>query len=338
MAKMTLRIWILIISLFLALLMISPTFKNGVVIKNIDKDSNAFQSGLGQGMLIKEINSIKINSLEDYSLVTSEFYKDNKEKRISIITDKDSFIFLDYNLSSIVVGNLPKSNIKTGLDLSGGARALVRPVNGTLSDDQMSDLVDLTNQRLNVFGLTDLTVKSSKDLSGNNFLLVEVAGASPQDLEELVSKQGNFQAKIGNNTVFIGGEKDITHVFRDASQSAVYTAESLGDGTYLSRFTFTITLSAQAAQRHADITNVIPLDPTSGGQYLSENLTLLLTGSIPYQLEIVKLDTISPSLGKQFTKSLITLGLTVFLIISIILFIKYRKIKITLAVILTMFS
>src|SRR3989338_6727980 len=390
MAKMTLRIWILIISLFLALLMISPTFKNGVVIKNIDKDSNAFQSCLGQGMLIKEINSIKINSFEDYSLVTSEFYKDNKEKRMSIITDKVSFIFLDYNLSSIVVGNLPKSNIKTGLDLSGGARALVRPVNGTLSDDQMSDLVDLTNQRLNVFGLTDLTVKSSKDLSGNNFLLVEVAGASPQDLEELVSKQGNFQAKIGNNTVFIGGEKDITHVFRDASQSAVYTAESLGDGTYLSRFTFTITLSAQAAQRHADITNVIPLDPTSGGQYLSENLTLvldgqivdelrissglkgqvttqisiqgsgtgttpdlamsdaraqmhklqtlLLTGSIPYQLEIVKLDTISPSLCKQFTKSLITLGLTVFLIISIILFIKYRKIKITLAVILTMFS
>lgn len=390
MAKITFRLWILIISLFLALLMISPTFKEGVVIKSIDKDSRAFESGLRSGMLIKEINSNKISSLEDYSVVVSEFLKNGEEKRISVVTEDDSFIFLDSNLSSVTTAKLPKSNIKTGLDLSGGARALVRPVNGTLSDAEMSDLVDLTNQRLNVFGLTDLTVRSSKDLSGNNFLLVEVAGASPEELEELVGKQGNFEAKIGNKTVFIGGDRDITHVFRDASQSAVYQPESLGDGTYLSRFNFAIALSPEAAQRHADITNSIPLDQSSGGQYLAENLTLvldgeivdelrisaglkgqvttqisiqgsgtgttpeltladaraqmhklqtlLLTGSIPYQLEIVKLDTISPSLGEQFTKSLITLGITVFLIVSVIILIKYRKVKITLAVILTMFS
>ena len=206
MAKITLRIWVLIISLALALLMISPTFKEGVVIKNIDKNSKAFESGLRQGMLIKEINSEKINDLKDYSNAVSDFLKNNEEKRISIVTDKDEFIFLDVNVSYITVGKFPRSNIKTGLDLSGGARALVRPINGTLSDSEMSDLVDLTNQRLNVFGLTDLTVRSSKDLSGNKFLLVEVAGASPQDLEELVAKQGNFEAKIGNKTVFIGGD------------------------------------------------------------------------------------------------------------------------------------
>ena len=66
--------------------------------------------------------------------------------------------------------------------------------------------------------------------------------------------------------------------------------------------------------------------------------TILITGSLPYQLEIVKLDTISPTLGKQFTKNIVLLGIIVFLIISIILFIKYRKMKITLSVILTMFS
>ena len=66
--------------------------------------------------------------------------------------------------------------------------------------------------------------------------------------------------------------------------------------------------------------------------------TILKTGSLPYQLEIVKLDTISPTLGESFTKNIIYLGLIVFLIISAILFVKYRKIKITLSVILTMFS
>ncbi|MEK6908480.1 MAG: hypothetical protein AABX23_00325 [Nanoarchaeota archaeon] len=390
MAKLTFRIWILIISLVLALLMISPTFKEGIIIKNVDKDSKAYDSGLRSGMILKNINSEEIKSLKEYSLVSSGFLSNNEEKRISITTEEDSFVFLDSNISSITVGKLPKSNIKTGLDLSGGARALVKPVNGTLTDLEVSDLVEITNQRLNVFGLTDLTIRSVKDLAGNNFMLVEVAGASREDIADLVAKQGNFEAKIGNQTVFRGGEQDITHVFRDATQSAVYQPESLGDGTYLSRFTFTITLSPEAAQRHADITNSISIDPNSGGQYLSENLTLvldgeivdelrissglkgqvttqisiqgsgtgttpeiatsearaqmhklqtlLLTGSIPYQLEIVKLDTISPSLGEQFTKTIIILGLTVFLIVSLVLFVKYRKIKITLAVILTMFS
>lgn len=390
MAKLTFRVWILIISLFLALLMISPTFGNGVLIRNVDSSSTAFESGLRQGMLIKEINSKEIKSLEGYNSIYQELSLTSSEKRISIVTEEDTFIFLSSNLSSLGVGKVPKSNIKTGLDLSGGARALVKPVNGTLSDLEVSDLVEITSQRLNVFGLTDLTIRSVKDLTGNNFMLVEVAGASSEDLAELVGKQGNFEARIGNQTVFIGGERDITHVFRDAAQSAVYQAESMGDGTFLSRFTFTIALSPEAAQRHADITNSIPLDSSSGGQYLVENLTLvldgetvdelrissglrgqvttqisiqgsgtgttpdlatadaraqmhklqtlLLTGSIPYQLEIVKLDTISPSLGEQFTKTLITLGLVVFLMVSIVLFIKYRKIKITLAVILTMFS
>ena len=45
--------------------------------------------------------------------------------------------------------------------------------------------------------------------------------------------------------------------------------------------------------------------------------TLLLTGSIPYKLEIIKLDTISPSLGEAFTKSMISLAFVVFVIVSL---------------------
>ena len=43
-------------------------------------------------------------------------------------------------------------------------------------------------------------------------------------------------------------------------------------------------------------------------------------------------------MGKEFTKNLIILALIVFAVVSTILFVKYRKIKITLSVILTMFS
>src|SRR3989344_8230797 len=66
--------------------------------------------------------------------------------------------------------------------------------------------------------------------------------------------------------------------------------------------------------------------------------TILITGSLPYKLEIIKIDSISPVLGREFAKNLIIFGFIVFFSISVIIFIIYRKIKITLAVILTMFS
>ena len=389
MIKLTLRIWILIIFLFLAALMISPTLNKGIIIKSIEKNSTSYENGLRSGMKIIEINSQKIESLQEYSIIATSLLDKQNESRISILTDKDSFIFFDKNLSSITVGEIPRTKIKTGLDLSGGARALVRPVGVSLSESEISDLVAITNERLNAFGLTDLNVRSVRDLSGNNYMLIELAGATTQDIKDIVGKQGKFEAKIGNQTVFTGGNKDISDVCRNDATCAGVTGCFQVQGGYACNFAFTIYLREEAAQKHAGVTRNIPL-AAEDGRYLSESLflylddievdslkissdlrgqvatqiqiqgsgagttqqealedtktsmnklqTILLTGSLPYQVEIVKLDTISPFLGKEFTKSIITLALIVFLIVSLILFVKYRKIKITLAVILTMFS
>jgi preprotein translocase subunit SecD len=267
-------------------------------------------------------------------------------------------------------------------------RAVIKPANASLSEDQMIDLVAITSQRLNVYGLSDITVRSAKDFSGETFMIVEIAGATPSDIKNLLGSQGKFEAKVGNTTVFEGGNRDISDVCRnDATCAGIRECLPSQDG-YFCNFQFAVYLKEDAAQRHADVTRNLALDET--GQYLNESLylfvddkevdklligsslrgqattqisiqgsgtgatreeaikntkanmnrlqTILLTGSLPYKLEIVKLDTISPFLGKEFTKSIIYLGLVVFLIISVALFIKYRKIKVTLAVILTMFS
>ncbi|MDP7520797.1 MAG: hypothetical protein QF567_01010, partial [Candidatus Pacearchaeota archaeon] len=85
-----------------------------------------------------------------------------------------------------------KTNIKTGLDLAGGSRALVQAQDRKLTTEEIDDLVDITNNRLNEFGLADLKVLSVSDLTGNHFMLVEIAGATPKDLKEILSKQGKF--------------------------------------------------------------------------------------------------------------------------------------------------
>ncbi len=392
MFKLSLRVWILIIALVLALLSIAPwkTLDKGVVIKSIDKNSSEYESGLKTGMVITEINSKPISSLEDYSQAVSSIAI-TENTRISIKADNQEFILLTGKPLSLAVSSLPKSNLKTGLDLSGGARALVKPANVSLSSSEISDLIAITNERFNSFGLRDLTVRQVRDLQGNNYMLVEIAQATAADLKELVSQQGKFEAKIGEDIVFIGGEKDISSVCRtDATCSRIETCSQLEDSSYACRFSFVIYLSETAAKRQANITSSLGVNITQYERYLDKKLdlyldnilvdslfvsedlkgrvtteiqisgsgtgasqeeayndakrsmnklqTILITGSLPYKLEIVKLDTISPFLGKQFTKNIIYLALIVFAIVSVVLFIKYRKIKITLSVILTMFS
>jgi preprotein translocase subunit SecD len=368
-------------------LLISPNFEKGVIIKSVEKNSTSFDSGLRSGEIINSVNGESVKTLEDYQRIINSVFPTQNKTRLDITTKNNQFVLFIKEAPLITLANLPKTKIKTGLDLSGGARALVKP-EVPVSSTEINDLIMITSNRLNEFGIADISVKSVIDLSGNNFMLIEVAGATPTDLTELVSKQGKFEAKIGNETVFIGGEEDITYVARTGDQSGIYSCGKAQEGEVCS-FRFGITLSEKAAKRHAEITDSLELS-TENPQYLSQKLdlylddqltdslfigkdlkgskttqisisgsgvgvtqeeayentqanmkklqTVLITGSLPYKLEIVKIDNISPVLGREFTKSMIFLALIVFAAISIVLFIRYRKIKITLAVILTMFS
>jgi preprotein translocase subunit SecD len=387
--KMTFRLWILAIALLLALISIGPTFsKEGVVIKSIERNSSALDLGMRSGEIIISINNEPVKDIEDFTRLAHEIDKNNDSKVI-IKTDKDEYIFFEEGMPQINVAKIPRTNIKTGLDLSGGARAIVSPVNVTLSESEMEMLIEVTNQRLNAFGLSDVSVRPIRDLLGNYYMLVEVAGATPTDIKELVGQQGKFEAKIGNQTVFEGGKQDISDVCRNDAQCAGITQCALAeDGNQYCNFRFTIYLTEASAKRHASITKEIPVDET--GRYLKEKLylyidgnevdslligvdlrgspttqisiqgsgsgatreeafnnakasmnklqTILLTGSLPFKLEVVKMDTISPTLGEQFTKNLLKLAIVVFAIVSLAIFIKYRKIKLTSAVVLTMLS
>ncbi|OGJ15842.1 hypothetical protein A3K73_01600 [Candidatus Pacearchaeota archaeon RBG_13_36_9] len=388
MMKLTIRIWILIIALVLALLVIKPNFESGVLIKSVDSNSSAFESGLRSGQIIKAIDGQEITSIEDFSKALEKFPTEEKTKLI-ITAKEGTFTLFTKETPQITVSKIPSTSIKFGLDIAGGSRALIKP-EGQLSASELNDLIAVTTERLNVYGLTDIIIRPTSDLEGNNYMLIEIAGANPSELEELVAKQGKFEAKIGNETVFVGGKKDIASVCRnDASCSGIEACYAV-EGGQLCRFRFVVHLSEEAAKKHADITSKLEVNITGEGRYLNEKLdlylddklvdslfisedlkgrvttqiqiqgsgtgasredafndaqksmqklqTVLITGSLPYKLEIAKLDTISPSLGKEFTRNILTLGLVVFIAVSVVLFVKYRKVKITSAVILTMFS
>ncbi len=391
--KLSLRIWILIIFIIASIgfIISFPALvgNSGVNVKFVEKNSTASNAGLKAGMIINQINDLTIANVQDYQKAMIIF-SDNSSHKLTIKTDKATIteIFPSSTINDVLVADRSFLNLKTGLDIQGGARALIVAQNHSLTDSELSDLIALSQQRFNIFGLTDINIRKSSDMSGNNYMVVEIAGSSPKDLENLILQQGKFEGKIGNETVFIGG-KDIAHVERSGQQAGIEGCSQASSSQFVCTFRFPITLTEEAATKQAELTKKLTLSTENPG-YLSQKLdlyvdgvlmdslliskdlqgrittqisisgsgkgsssqeafkdaqdsmknlqTILLTGSLPYKLEIVKLDTISPVLGKTFTEAILLAGVFAILAVSIIIFLRYKKIKISLALLLTSFS
>ena len=285
------------------------------------------------------------------------------------------------------VYNAPSNNIRKGLDLQGGTRVLLTPEE-PIDQDSMNILLENMKYRLNIFGLSDVVVRESTDLSGNQYILVEIAGANEDEVKELMAKQGKFEAKISNQSVFIGGQ-DITYVCKSADCSGIDPNRGCSPSSdgWICRFSFSIALSPEAAQRQADLTSNLEIISENNNEYLSEKLqlyldnslvdelnigsdlkgravtdiqisgvgaggtkqegifnalanmkrlqTILITGSLPVKLNIVKTDNISPSLGEEFIKSAVTIGLLAILSVFVVTTLRYRKLKITIPIVIT---
>src|SRR3990167_661625 len=123
--KLGWRIWTLIVILLLSLLAIfgfPPTFfQDGVVIKSVSQNSTSFDSGLRQNQIIIGIDGKEIKNVEDYAdALAGKFISNTSTK--TIITMKNSeFVLFTNSAPEITVSNVPKTNLKLGLDLAGGA-------------------------------------------------------------------------------------------------------------------------------------------------------------------------------------------------------------------------
>ncbi|MDA1196786.1 MAG: hypothetical protein O2779_02380 [Nanoarchaeota archaeon] len=288
------------------------------------------------------------------------------------------------------VYDAPLSNIRKGLDLQGGTRVVLQPEK-KLNADDMDNLLAVMKERLNVYGLSDLVIREAGDLSGGQFVLVEIAGATEEEVKTLLAQQGKFEATVSGQTVFSGGE-DITFVCRSPDCSGLDPSggcQDLGEG-WVCRFRFAISMTPEAAQRQADVTSDLEVITENGFQYLSEDIvlylddrevdrlrigaelkgskdtgiqisgsgvgvtqqeaavtslqnmkrlqTIMITGSLPYKLDIVKVDSLSPLLGQELLHNALFIGLIAILVVGLCIFIRYRKIQVIIPLLITSFS
>ncbi len=397
------RVILLLVFIFLALISIRPQFlgSEGVVIRNVLSNSSAALAGLQsppanaaplEKEIILAINGEPIQTVQEYYGLTENLLP-NRTLRVE--TNKDIYTLITDETSldglGIKVSSAPSSNLRKGLDLEGGTRVLLQP-DGKLSEEDLELTVENLKERLNVYGLSDIIVRAVTDLAGGQFVVIEIAGVTEEEVKRIIAGQGKFEAMIGNQTVFFGGKNDITYVCRSADCSGIDPQQGcsrLGEG-YACRFFFAITLTPEAAQRHAEITRNLSIVSTDGSRYLSEELvlylddvevdrlnigaelkgrattdiqisgsgagrgqaealdnalqemkqlqTIILTGSLPTKLEIVKLDTISPSLGREFLNNVILVGILAILAVVVVVLIRYRQAKVIIPMVLTILS
>ncbi len=291
------RVIIFLITLVFAVVAIHPNFAaDGVVIRNVLINSSASIAGIENPKtgatpmsweLIKAVNNIPIASEEDYYSVIDGLAPNST---VTVETTKTFYrLQLGVNASlGLSIDKSPTSNLRKGLDLQGGTRVLLQPAEA-ISGNDMSLLLESLKQRLNVYGLADIIVREASDLTGKQYILIEIAGVNEQEIKELLAKQGKFEAKIGNATIFKGGGQDITYVCRSADCSGIDPRQPCsGDiGNYACRFTFEIALSPDAAERQAAATKKLEIIPSEGGEhYLSESLRLFLDDKEVDELKI----------------------------------------------------
>ena len=293
--------------------------------------------------------------------------------------------------------------------------------------------------RTNVYGLRELPIRPVRDVTGNSYVQVESTSATLGDIQDLLQKQGKFEALIprevdifddvgslvvgsrnytikrvgntsimfegrtyGSNETFVAGNltfdvRNVTalsaivaaHVFDSEDIKFVHTdaANSYAinrGGSW--EFVFGIILSDAGAQKFADATadlreirslgggdcslgekielyldrilvsslgiacslkgEAVNAVQISGGaatedgalQEMRQLQTVLKSGALPVPLKIVRVDTVSPTLGGQFLHSVALAGLLAFIGVYATIYLRYRRLDVALPMVLISFA
>ncbi|MFT4312135.1 MAG: hypothetical protein ACMXYF_02800 [Candidatus Woesearchaeota archaeon] len=288
------RVWLLLVLVIISLVVIQfQPWRDGVIIQEVVQNTPAQVAGMSADTdrfptlreRIVEVNGEPIKTVRD-------FYRANLSGDSIIITQQQRFLLWPFSQEQVYylendgddagirVSFAPTSNIRFGLDIQGGSRLVLEPVR-ILDAEEFSTLRDSIERRLNVYGLSDITVRQVTDSflgDVSQFIVIEIAGQSPDEVEQLVTQQGRFEAKILNQTIFTGS--DITVI--TSSQQGGITQCSQANGEFVCRYNFPIQLSLQAARAQADATRELDVV----GDSLSAPIQLFLDDVLVDELSI----------------------------------------------------
>lgn len=168
----------------------------GILVSSIGE--GAFYDKLDPGTIIYSANLVGQSSREINNLADLLGFQGSKGY-LYLSTDKGSkTIFLDGNETfNLSVESLRTSNLKFGLDIEGGIRALLEPqINESENETvSVSEIISILETRVNVYGLRQAEFRDIS-VGDEKLVMVQIAGGTKEEIFELLSKEGKFEAKI----------------------------------------------------------------------------------------------------------------------------------------------
>ncbi len=262
--------------------------------------------------------------------------------KMSEITEflKDYRVILLIVLLFVSIASISVFGIQQGLDLEGGSVIqihLAQPV----GQDTMNTVVTVLDRRLNIFGVRDVNVRAS----GNQDVIVEIAGVRPEEVTDIVGTPGVFEAKIDNQTALTG--TDITNVqpyqitgnqwrvpFRVSVEGANRFAQVAQGkaGQPVEMYLDNQLVSSPVLSEGLAIgtpTTEVEVSGTAESREAAENeartiQTVLQSGALPVQVSIAGVSSVSAELGDQFRTGALVAGLLAVIVVSIMIFLRYR--------------
>ncbi len=205
-----------------------PYGRYGVEITYVDEQSPA--SGvLEQGMQITQVNGQNIKNVDDWDKAVQGI---NGETNI-VANGMEHYILVEGPLG-ISVQDLERTNLNLGLDIRGGTRIILEPQyecpedNPECGAEIVNEIITTLETRSNVYGLREIKFFPVRGAAGDYYIQVEATGVGSDLVEELLSRQGKFEAKVikyvqlqydnstGSGTMELGANE--------------YSVETFGDG------------------------------------------------------------------------------------------------------------
>ncbi len=178
-------------------------------------------------------------------------------------------------LSNLTLVEKPK--IQFGIDIAGGKRVILY-INGTKED--VEAVYQVLETRLNSLGISDVRIYKS-----GNYIIIEFPPQLESKLKEIL-KEGKFEAKIGNVTIFTG--KDVLRVCLTPECSGVdfKTCHQLPNGEWACRWFFAIWLDNKAAETFAKVTKNLSIVYENGTAILNKTINFYLDNKLVTNLTI----------------------------------------------------
>jgi preprotein translocase subunit SecD len=197
------RIWLMILIVFASVIAIGfktyPYGRNSVEIVYFSDDSPA-RGVLEQGMVISRVNGKDVVGLEGWEELTRDLGDE-----VTLRVNRKIYTFNVTDGLGIDVAPIQNSNLNFGLDLRGGTRIILKPTENA-TKETIDQVISTLQTRANLYGLREMNFIPIRDASGEYYVLIEVAGISRDIVDDLLSTQGNFEAKISKPVHLIGGE------------------------------------------------------------------------------------------------------------------------------------